>query len=398
MAGARVNSKPSPTAGTQRAQHRRRLSADDLDARDIPGRRFGGGVNEGALFQILDPLDPVQYRDWVGVWSHTAHREPQSHPSYGMALSPASDRFLGAVAVLSNGSAILPFAVRTVPIGSAAVRDAITPYGYGGAYVDGSVDAEWFWRQWDRWALTSDICGITIRSHLFDDEVLPATGQKVTPLQNIVVDLTQDEERIWDNFEGRVRTDIRRGLKLGVSVAADEKCDGLDEFHRLYLETMASKGADAFYMFSKSSLETLVTSMGGRIALFHAYVDDRLVASEMQLMGTKNAYYFLSGSTDEGRRARANPVMKHEVMRWLKSKGLSRYVLGGGMQAGDSLFRYKRAYSPQGVANFNVCFHESQPGVASNLTRQREVEQPGWRPAQGYVPSYRAPGAEGGGE
>jgi len=115
-------------------------------------------------------------------------------------------------------------------------------------------------------------------------------------------------------------------------------------------------------------------------------------------MGTKNAYYFLSGSTDEGRRARANPVMKHEVMRWLKSKGLSRYVLGGGMQAGDSLFRYKRAYSPQGVANFNVCFHESQPGVASNLTRQREVEQPGWRPAQGYVPSYRAPGAEGGGE
>ena len=354
-------------------------------------------MSESAVFRVLDPLDPRGFHDWVKVWSGTAHREPQAHPSYGMAVSPDSDRLLGAVAVLGRESVILPFAVRAIPIRSAApLQDAITPYGYGGAYIDGPLDTEEFWLQWDRWAQSNAICGITIRSHLFEEEVAPATGTAVSPLRNVVVDLKQGEDRIWENYEGRVRTDIRRGLGLGVTVTVDEGCDGLDDFHELYLTTMAAKEADPFYLFSLSALKTMVTSMGSQVALFHAHLGGRLVASEMQLMGTKNAYYFLSGSTEEGRRTRANPVMKHEVIRWLKAKGLSRYVLGGGMQPGDSLFRYKRAYSPRGVVDFTVRFHESAPGIASSLRDRRKYDEPSWRPAEGFVPTYRAPAAQKG--
>lgn len=347
-------------------------------------------------FRILDPYVSSDYRDWVDIWSRTAHREPQAHPAYGMALTPEAERLLAAVAVFGDGSVILPFAVRPVPIKSTDAHDAITPYGYGGAYVDGTVDAAWFWNQWDIWARANRICGITIRSHLFDEEVATPVGNVVSPIKNVVLDLTRDEKQIWDGFEGRVRTDIRRGVKLGVRVVPDGRCDRLDEFHGLYLETMAAKSADDFYMFSAESLENLVTSLAGQVALFHSYLDGRLVASEMQLMGSRNAYYFLSGSTDEGRRARANPVMKCEVIRWLKDRDLSRYVLGGGMRAGDPLFRYKRAYAPQGVVDFRVGFHESEPGVSSTMIRHREFERPGWKPAPGYVPLYRAPDAEEG--
>ena len=43
MAGARSTLKPSPQQQARNAHSIDVDSADDLDARDIPGRRFGGG-------------------------------------------------------------------------------------------------------------------------------------------------------------------------------------------------------------------------------------------------------------------------------------------------------------------------------------------------------------------
>lgn len=360
-------------------------SADDL-ATSIP-------IETAAQsFSILDPLNSSDYQEWVALWAHTAHREPQAHPNYGMTMTPSSDRFLCAIAVRPHGSVILPFAIRDIPIPSAnPARDAITPYGYGGAYVDGHVDTEWFWIEWDRWARLNGIAGVTIRSHLFTDEVAATTGSSVSPLKNVVVDLTQDEGDIWAGYEGRVRTDIRRGRALGVTVTVDEACDDLEEFHTMYTETMNAKGADPFYSFTLSALESMVSAMPASVTLFHAFLHGRRVSSEMQLLGTKNAYYFLSGSLEDARRARANPVMKHEVIRWLKAKSVSRYVLGGGMKAGDSLFRYKRAYAPRGAIDFTVLFHETSPGIASSLVDRRHLLEPEWIPLADFVPRYRAP-------
>ena len=343
-------------------------------------------------FRVLDPSTPEGFNEWVAAWLRTSHHEVQAHPSYGMALTPASDRLLGAVAELESGAVILPFAVRKVPITSPRpVWDAVTPYGYGGAYLDGKADADWFWTRWDRWAQENGLVGITIRSHLFDEEVLPVTGPSVHPLRSVVIDLNQSEEQIWAGYEGRVRTDIRRGRSLGVEVSVDEHCEELEAFHRLYLETMGAKGADGFFSFDIARLDRMVTSLGRRVALFHAHMDGLLVASEMQLLGQQNAYYFLSGNGEEGRRAKANPVMKHQVIMWLKAHGLRHYVLGGGMTRDDSLFRYKRAYAPKNTMEFTVTFHESQPGAASDMVAARKRGDPEWHPAQGFIPAYRAP-------
>lgn len=345
-------------------------------------------------FQVLDPSDPEEFRLWASLWSNTSHREVQAHPSYGMAFSGRSERFLGAVASTEGGTVILPFSVREVPGASAGpVLDAVTPYGYGGAYLDGRVDARWFWDCFDRWAQEARIVGITVRRHLFDDEILPVPGITVCPLQNVVVDLGQSMDQIWSGYEGRVRTDIRRGTELGVQVTVDANCAELESFHGLYLATMEAKGADPFYHFDLSRFDTLVRSLGSGVALFHAFHRGELVASEAQLIGARNAYYFLSGSSEHGRKVRANAVMKHAVIDWLRQRGIRHYILGGGRRADDSLFRYKRAYSPRDIRGFRVSFHESIQGAADDLVRMRMHDEPGWIPSEGFVPQYRAPGA-----
>lgn len=350
-------------------------------------------------FRVLDPGVEGERQAWIETWLTTENREVQAHPSYGLAVSAPHERLLGAVAVTATGRAILPFVVRELPARSAeCTHDAITPYGYGGAYVDGKVDAQWFWRCWDDWAATHGLSGVTVRSHLFSEDVLPVVGARVTPLSSVVVDLDQGVDEIWAGYEGRVRTDVRRGRRLGVEVIADETCSQLDDFYALYRHTMAMKGADGFYLFGLDRLAQLVEALGPQIALFHARLGGQLVASEMQLVGARNAYYFLSGATSEGRRSSANPTMKHEVIGWLKARGVKRYVLGGGIRRDDSLFRYKRSFSPGKVMDFDVVFHEARSGAASELVAARMLDEPSWKPAAGFIPAYRAPSLNDGGE
>ena len=82
--------------------------------------------------------------------------------------------------------------------------------------------------------------------------------------------------------------------------------DGLDEFHRLTSKPWPRRRRDAFYMFSSPAWKPSHPD-GGRIALFHMLMIASL-PSEMQLMGTKNAYYFRPAPRMKGRRARANPL------------------------------------------------------------------------------------------
>jgi hypothetical protein len=240
------------------------------------------------------------------------------------------------------------------------------------------------------------VAGITVRSHLFDGEVLPIIGPAVNALENVVIDLTQSEEQIWAGYDGSVRNHVRRGRTLGVEITVDDNCSGLGEFHAMYSQTMSTKGADDFYFFKLTRLEQMVAGLGSGVALFHAHVGGRLVATEMQLVGARNAYYFLSGSIDEGRRVDANPVMKHAVVTWLKQQGIDRYVLGGGMSRNDSLFKYKRAYSRHNTREFTVAFHEAEAGTAASLVAARRQAEPSWVPMLGFVPEYRAPVADPG--
>ena len=221
------------------------------------------------LFRVLDPTVPSEYREWVSIWERSAHREVQSHPGYGIAMTPESEQLLAAVALVEGGSVVLPFAVRSIPISTVHPhRDSITPYGYGGAYLSGVVDPDWFWGCWDRWARTNGLVGITVRSHLFENEVLPLVGETANPLASVVIDLDQNHDEVWSGYQGRVRTDIRRGRRLGIEVSVDEGCKNIEEFHQIYLETMRAKEADDFYFFDLSRLERMVSSLGESVVLF----------------------------------------------------------------------------------------------------------------------------------
>jgi hypothetical protein len=335
----------------------------------------------------------VDDESWVQLWGATSHREPQSHPAYAKALLPAVGDLRCARYSDPGGSILMPFILR--PVGSEGAQstlDATTPYGYGGAYLDGSPDASAFWDAWDDWARRHHVVGLTTRRHLFPEGIAIRDEWEFSPLRNVVVPTGEDPEVLWRSFEGRVRTDVRKGGALGVKVVLDEDCRELETFHRLYIQTMDRLGADKYYHFSLERLDALCTALSGDIALAHAVLDGRVIASEMQLLGEENAYYFLSGSAAEARGVPFGAAVKWQVIQWLHERGIRRYVLGGGIRPDDSLFRYKRAFAPKSLVNFIVGHHTVMSEEVDRLVESRRVADPGWEPAPDFAPAYRAPG------
>ena len=45
----------------------------------------------------------------------------------------------------------------------------------------------------------------------------------------------------------------------------------------------------------------------------------------------------------------ANPMLKQEILREMKLRGCDYFLLGGGYTPNDGIFKFKRAYAPDGV-------------------------------------------------
>lgn len=359
--------------------------------------QVGDRVSTGAGVQdveILDSALPEDRSRWVSAWELTQHREPQAHPAYCMTVAADNERSLCAIQRQEQGTVMFPFQVRTVPWLDGHYRDAITPYGYGGPYTTGSPNAGTFWAGWESWAASTGTVGIVVRRHLFDTEVLPTPGVQFSPLRNVFVDMTRTPDELWTSFEGRVRTGVRKAIRSDVTVEIDPECARLDGFVEVYHDTMRRRGAEDYFLFSLDALEQMIAQMPKQVTLCHAFRGGRLIASEMQLLGRRNAYYFLAGATDEARKFCANQLVKWETIKWLHPLSLQRYVLGGGMTDGDSLFSYKRGYSPNGTLPFLIDYHESIPSVARELEQARVAQQSDWTPGEHFAPPYRWIGTE----
>ena len=88
-------------------------------------------------------------------------------------------------------------------------------------------------------------------------------------------------------------------------------------------------------------------------------------------------------STDETSFAlRPNDLLKVELIRWARATGKQRFVLGGGFQADDGIFRYKRSFAPDGLVPFEVGMRILRPDAYADLTeRAGGVREPGFFPA-----------------
>ena len=339
-------------------------------------------------FTVWDGRDEAGRQAWLERWETWPEREPWAHPAYVDLDAGEEGEPRCAAWDSAEGSVLYPFVLRLVEGGT----DTRTPYGYGGAFFwgrdrDGVEKA--FWPAFDEWAAAEGVVSEFVRFALFPEEILPYPGETEVKLENVVRKLDLPEEELRMDVEHKVRKNVKKARRSGLAVEVDRDGARLDDFAALYRGTMERRGAREEYFFPREYFERLAAGLPGGFAFFHALHEGRVVSTELVLVSDRSVYSFLGGTEEAAYPLRPNDLLKWEICLWAKGEGKERFVLGGGLEPDDGVFRHKLAFAPHGRVPFVVGRRILRPDAYELLVGARE-QKGDWRPRAGYFPAYRA--------
>jgi CelD/BcsL family acetyltransferase involved in cellulose biosynthesis len=344
------------------------------------------------LFSVLEARSDADRARWLAAWTAHARGEPAWHPTYAVRFANPADRVVCALYEDGGGTVLFPFMVRAIPDWG---HDAITPYGYGGPLRSGTPNTDRFWDAFDAWAASEGLVTFVARLALFEDYLVPWRGEVRTVMENVVRDLGDPSDVLFASYEHKVRKNVHRAQREGLVAEVAEGFTRFEDFHRIYLGTMGRRGAASGFHFPREFFAALEAEMPAQLVTAHVLYQGSVVSSELVLRSDRHLYSFLGGTDERFFPMRPNDLLKHEVIEWGTRQGLAGYVLGGGPEAGDGIFRYKRSFAPHGVRPFRIGTRVFRPDAYDALVveRRRQASEASleWMPSPSFFPAYRTP-------
>ncbi len=296
-------------------------------------------------------------------------------------LEPGTPTFLHLEG--DGGDVVFPLIVRETPEG---VRDAITPYGYGGPVATGpEPPVERFWEHYQGWCEAHEIVTTVIRFHsLFANQGYAGSDVHLERYADTTA-WRLDLPDLFAGMDGSHRTSCRKALKEGVSVRIATAPGDLTAFVSLYEETMRRLEAGDFYLFPQAYWDSLTGPLREHVVLADALADGEVVASALCLATQPWLHYHLSAASERGRTIGAANLVLYETAQWARAQGYERFHLGGGAGGkDDSLAAFKRRFDPGGRLEWwlGKAVHD---GEAYRELTGRSADD-----VSGFFPAYRA--------
>jgi CelD/BcsL family acetyltransferase involved in cellulose biosynthesis len=359
---------------------------------------------------LLDAAVPEDRAEWVSLWGASKFRRPHDHPGFLEAMRSSGERPM-AIACLLEGRLLslypfnvfdlaqLPFAQQ---FGTPPGVDVISPYGYGGATFEGDDADRKTAEQSLQYALQSffaqmNVVSEFVREDLFAEHLTTRNdGEHLVQQQNVVVDLRISMEERWRRYAHKVRTNVHCAERAGLRVEIGDSADSLEPFLGIYRDTMKRRHAGSYYFFSREKFQLLHDSLQphGELQYALVFLQESVISAALLLLSADTICCFLSGSDAGCFALRPAELLNHSVIGWGHDKGFESLVIGGGLKPNDGLFRFKRAFEPDGLKDFCVrciVWNREQYDLLVAARGRWEMEQGRtWRPEPGFFPAYRA--------
>ena len=272
--------------------------------------------------------------------------------------------------------------------------DLTSPYGAVVLLVGRCKRDEAFWDGLDRWAARGHVVTAIARLSLFPDQLLDFRGE-VVKFPHVVRELSSTEDELWKDYAHKVRKNVNRAVKLGLSVERDANGRRLAEFLDIHEQTMRRRSASQEFSFGRPFFERLIAQLPECIQFLHVLSEGRVVSTELVLVAAERVYSFLGGTLTEALELPANDLLKHGIIRWARDAGKKTFVLRGGYGgAADGIFRYKLSGAPKGARPFRVGTRIFDRAATDRLISRRSAwerdQGRDWAPAESFFPPYRA--------
>ncbi len=268
------------------------------------------------------------------------------------------DEVLCAAMTSENGVVLYPFVKRNISTmtnfsTTSNLYDITGLYGRGGIVTSliNESDLVLFHDEMKSYCNENNIvCGFD-RYHpiIANEDKVSDTTEVIDIGGFVVVDLRPEMTEIESSFKQSVRKDLRKSERNGITYFVESNCEHLKDFMDIYYHTMSRNSADDFYYFNEEYFATLCSEMPGKFYFFYAMAEGEVVSCELVLHHGKYCHSFLGGTKREALPLCANPFLKRGIIKFFKERGCDYFLLGGGSKPDDGIFKFKKAYAPDGV-------------------------------------------------
>lgn len=225
--------------------------------------------------------------------------------------------------------------------------------------------------------------------------ILHGCGEIVERGVTLSIDLTASPDEQIARYRRDHRKEIKRLKSMGLTCEhVGEEC--LDDFMRVYYETMQRVSAVSAYYFDRSYFEYLFEQMPGVMHLFVCRIDGAVACVDLVALCNGIIEGYLAGTVSEHLRLAPSKLVYDGIREWGTQIGARMFHMGGGVAAKrDSLYEFKMGFGAREHA-YSTWRLVVDPPAYDEICRA-VYAQVGGKPDSDYFPLYRHPGlAEGG--
>lgn len=235
--------------------------------------------------------------------------------------------------------------------------DWTTPYGYGGPLIEGKrdeIELQKFGKELEQYCKKNGIVSQFSRFHpiLQNQKIMSVTSDVLYLKKTVCIELA-DQETIWENMTSNCRQNIRKAARNDIKIFWDHG-EQLERFINVYEATMSYHDAEEYYFFEKQYFQYLVDQLKENVCIFYAMYEETVICAALLLYNEKYIHYHLGGTLTDYRNLGAMNLLLYEAAKWGEEKGIRTMHLGGGVQAEDSLLRFKKQFNRNGLLDFYI--------------------------------------------
>ncbi len=207
------------------------------------------------------------------------------------------------------------------------------------------VDSALFWQGVQRFCHERRIREIEIQTFASKSPSLPTFGREVSSTSRCEYVIDLDGREFPESFSNNHRQSVRKARKAGVEIRYSQNEQAYQwhvEMMQASMQRRIARGENVPLPEYRDFDCALLKSGAGE--LYQAFLDERVIASSMILRTASSGYYYLAGTTPEGMKVGASPLLICTIAETLAAGGCTTFNLGGANPSSAGLRQFKRHF------------------------------------------------------
>lgn len=284
---------------------------------------------------------------------------------------------------------ILPIVLR--PIKNTRFFDITSVYGYSGPLYKFEDDYDptqllsFFRTKFVDFCKDQSIVSVFARLHPLINQrlIIEGLGEIIDVNKTVSVDLTKTAEDQRREYRKTLKSELNQLRKKEIFVKEAENKDEIDQFIKIYYETMDRVNATSNYYFSKEYFYEFLNNTDFESKLLLTVKKQKVTAGAIFTLTDKIMQYHLAGTSEESIKEAPMKLILDEARLIGNQTGAENLHLGGGVGGDDddSLFRFKSAFS-KNFKQFSVWKYIVQQNIYDDLSKDKSPTS--------FFPLYRS--------